>query len=315
MEIRRNLRSRENRRVHWKILISRESVGNVRQVERGDERERAPDVQSDVGVSVVVSARVTTANDQLVATTDPTHEPVITGSWIPVEAKSRFKVIRITTRDRPHTETRITAGSSKHWIVKLNQILNRLAGVFVTQTGRQRKIGFDLPLVLTVEVEVVPIEMQHARNARQVSIDLNVGEIVYKVIQIRIDEVAAGCWFEELMQLAAMNINSKFPTVITGRVRQIVLDLVSVSNRSLRKICCQTNRGARGARVEARHSEVSDLNRRNRLSLQIRSHGRTRSTQIREPQFVDHLRTENAVERDIHALVARDVGRLVTRRC
>src|SRR6185369_388993 len=127
MEVGSNLRARKDRRVHREILISGESVRNVRQVERCHERERAPDVQSDVGVSVVMRARVTTANDQLVTTTDPTHEPVITGSWIPVEAKSRLEIIGITTRNRIHLETRIVVGSSQHRIIKLDQILNRLA--------------------------------------------------------------------------------------------------------------------------------------------------------------------------------------------
>src|SRR6185503_17075831 len=99
MKIRRHLRAREDRRVHRKVLVSRERVGNVRQVERRHERERAPDVQGYVGVSIVVSTRVTASNDEFVTTGEEAHEPVVTGSWIPVEAKSRLEIVRITTRN------------------------------------------------------------------------------------------------------------------------------------------------------------------------------------------------------------------------
>src|SRR6185503_16696851 len=114
MKIRRHLRAREDRRVHRKVLVRGERVGNVRQVERRHERERTPDVQGDVGVSIIVSASVTAANDELVATGEETHDPVVTGSWIPVEAKAWLEIVRITARNRIDAETRIVAGSSQH---------------------------------------------------------------------------------------------------------------------------------------------------------------------------------------------------------
>src|SRR5215216_4189573 len=109
MEIRRNLCSREDRRIHSKILVRCEGVGNVRQVERGYEWERAPNVEGYVGVSIVMSAGISAANDQLVTASDEPHYPVVTGSWIPVEANPRLKVIGITIRNRIHTEACVIA--------------------------------------------------------------------------------------------------------------------------------------------------------------------------------------------------------------
>ena len=44
---------------------------------------------------------------------------------------------------------------------------------------------------MTIKIEVVPVEVKHASDAGQVAIDLNIRDVVYKVIEIGVDEVSA----------------------------------------------------------------------------------------------------------------------------
>src|SRR5215213_4895890 len=96
-----------------------ERIGNVCIVKCRHKRERAPDVQGNVRVSIIMRARVATTNDQLVTTGDETHDPVVTSAWVPVEAEARLEIVTVTARDRSYAEARVVIGSSKYRIVEL----------------------------------------------------------------------------------------------------------------------------------------------------------------------------------------------------
>ena len=93
MEIRRNLRSREDCRVYRQRLERCKSVRNVCQVERRYKRERAPNVERDVGIGIVVGAGLATADDEFVTTGEETHDAVVARVWVPIEPKTRLKII------------------------------------------------------------------------------------------------------------------------------------------------------------------------------------------------------------------------------
>ena len=172
--------------------------------------------------------------------------------WVPVEAETWLPVVLVASGDRPHAKARIVTRSCKYWIVELDEILNRLTGILIAHSEGQREVWSNFPLVLTIEVKVVPVEVQNTSHTRQVSVDLHVRHIVHEVIQIGVNEVSTRGWFEQLVQLAAMDIDAKLPCVITSRVRQVVLNLVRVSEGGLRQIRCQADRRARGAGIESR---------------------------------------------------------------
>ena len=130
---------------------------------------------------------------------------------------SWLEVVVIATRNRRQYEPRIVIDCCEDRLIEVDQILNRLAWVFISQSKRQREVWSDSPLVLAIEEEVVPVVVEHLRCSGQVFVDVcSRGEVFYQKVQRSVLEQSARSWLEELMQLVPANINTKLPGVITG---------------------------------------------------------------------------------------------------
>jgi hypothetical protein len=79
------------------------------------------------------------------------------------------------------------------------EVCDGLARKLVAQAVGQCQVGTNLPLVLPVEEEVVPVQVEHSRHARQVAVNLHVGRVVDEGGQVRVDEMAARRRLEELV--------------------------------------------------------------------------------------------------------------------
>ena len=149
-----------------------------------------------------MSPSVAAAQYQFVAAANPTHDSVVACVWIPIEAESWLEVVVIATRYWSHDESWIVIGSCHHRLVELHQIANRLSGVLVSQTQRDRKVRSNFPLVLTKEEEVMPIAVQDTRSTGQVLVDVgSSSQNVDQKIQSGVLEQTPGGGFEKLMQL------------------------------------------------------------------------------------------------------------------
>src|ERR1044072_901026 len=105
MEIFGDLRSSKVRNDRNARQQGCERIGHVLIVECGHKWERTPDVQRNVCVSIIVCSRVAATNDELVATGNPPHDPVVAGTRIPVKSESRLPIVFVASRNRPYAET------------------------------------------------------------------------------------------------------------------------------------------------------------------------------------------------------------------
>ncbi len=87
-----------------------------------------------------MSAGVTAAQHELVAAGQPTHQTAAARLWVPVESESRLEVIVVSTWYRTHDEARVVVEVREHRLIVINQITNRLAGVFVTESERESEV-------------------------------------------------------------------------------------------------------------------------------------------------------------------------------
>ena len=123
----------------------------------------------------IIAASVATAQNQLITTGKPTHDPAVACSRVPVEAEAWLEVIIIASRDWLHDETRVVIGKRHHGFVEVNQVLDWLPSILITKTNRQREVWSDLPLVLTVEKEIVPVVVKDLRSAGKVLVNVGPG--------------------------------------------------------------------------------------------------------------------------------------------
>src|SRR5688572_33382651 len=98
---------------------------------------------------------------QPIPTRQPAHNSIVAGVQIPVKANTRLKVALVARGNRRHDKAWIIVRRGQHGLVEIYQVANGLTRQLPAQSIGQREVRSDLPFVLTIEEEVMPVQIQN----------------------------------------------------------------------------------------------------------------------------------------------------------
>lgn len=178
-------------------------------------------------------------------------DPVGVCPRIPVKPYTRLEIVLVALGYREKSKALVAPRGCDDTFVYASQVSDGLTGALISEAQRKCEVWLDLPLVLPIEEEIVPIVVDDFLTTRQWLIDgRRIGDVIDVALQGAIGQPAADSRHKELFELVATNICSEFPGVISTRNGKVILELESVPRGELREIYRQTDGRAIRSRIK-----------------------------------------------------------------